>query len=150
VETTRAGWQERRTTEVRQAQIVDAAPKPRKEIEMKATKDLIAEHNAVLVALQILEKIEDGLAAGAAAAPEHLDQRIDFFGWFVDRRHHAKEEDVLFPHIDKENNVLFPMADRLLPDDDAAKMIVRFEEIERDRVGPGKHEAYHDLMRSAQ
>jgi hypothetical protein len=28
---------------------------------MNATKDLIAEHNAVLAALQILGKIEDGL-----------------------------------------------------------------------------------------
>lgn len=175
---------------------------------MKPTEDLIAEHNAVLVALQILEKIEGALAAGVADAQEHLDQLIDFFKGFVDRCHHGKEEDVLFPelerrgvrreggpigvmlaehdvgrrhiremanglahlrrgdgdavgairenasgyrdllraHIHKENDVLFPMADRLLLDDDAAKIIERFEEIERDRVGAGKHEAYHDML----
>jgi hemerythrin-like domain-containing protein len=175
---------------------------------MKPTGDLIAEHNAVLLALQILEKVEGALAAGAADAPEHLDQLIDFFGGFVDRCHHGKEEDVLFPeleqrgvqreggpigvmlaehdagrryvremangsarlrrgdrnavdgirenasgyrnllraHIRKENDVLFQMADRLLPDDEAAKIVERFEEIERDRVGAGKHEAYHAVL----
>jgi hemerythrin-like domain-containing protein len=175
---------------------------------MKPTEELMAEHKAVLVALQILEKVESALETGAADAPEHLNQLIDFFGGFVDRCHHGKEEDVLFPelekrgvpreggpigvmlaeheagrrhiremssglarlrrgnrdavdairenaagysdllraHIHKENNVLFPMADRLLPDEDAAKIIERFEEIERDRVGAGKHEAYHDML----
>lgn len=175
---------------------------------MKATGDLIAEHNAVLLALQILEKVEEALGVGAADALEHLDQLIDFFGGFVDRCHHEKEEHVLFPeleklgvrreggpigvmlaehdagrrhvremsnglarlrrgdrnaadgirenasgyrdllraHINKENNVLFPMADRLLLDDDAAKIIERFEEIERDRVGAGKHEAYYAML----
>jgi len=176
---------------------------------MKPTEILITEHKAVLVALQILEKAAVRITAGNADAPEHLEQLIDFFIGFVDRCHHAKEEEVLFPelekrgvpknggpigvmlaeheagrrhiremasgltrhrggdntaaqnirdnasaykdmlraHIDKENNVLFPMADRLLPDADAAKMVVQFEEIERDRVGAGKHEAYHDMLR---
>jgi hemerythrin-like domain-containing protein len=54
--------------------------------------------------------------------------------------------DLLRGHIDKENNVLYPMADRLLNKDDAVRMIERFEEIERDRVGVGKHEAYHDML----
>jgi hemerythrin-like domain-containing protein len=175
---------------------------------MKPTEELIAEHNAVLVALQILEKVEAALAAGSADAPGHLDQLIDFFRGFVDRCHHGKEEDVLFPelekrglpreggpigvmlmeheigrkhirgmsagmdqlrkgdsravdairenstgyrdllkaHIHKENHILFPMADRLVNDDDAAQIIDRFDEIERDRVGVGKHEAYHDML----
>lgn len=175
---------------------------------MKPTEVLIAEHKAVLVALQILEKVELGLVEGAADAPEHLDQLIDFFRGFVDQCHHFKEEEVLFPelqkqglpreggpiavmlteheagrrhirgmldglarlrggdaaavrdiqqdiagykellrgHIDKENNVLFPMTDRLVTDDDAVTVISRFEEIERERVGPGKHEAYHAML----
>ena len=175
---------------------------------MKPTEILIAEHKAVLVALNILEKVEGGLAAGVADAPEHLNQLIDFFGGFVDRCHHAKEEDALFPelekhgvkreggpigvmlaeheagrrlvremsnalaslrrgdqkasdgiqvtaieyrnllraHIDKENTVLFPMADRLLPDDTAGRVVAQFEKIEIDRVGLGKHEAYHDML----
>ena len=72
-----------------------AAPNLGKETEVKPTEVLIAEHKAVLVALNILEKVEDGIAAGVADAPEHLNQLIDFFGGFVDRCHHAKEEDAL-------------------------------------------------------
>ncbi|MBP1607877.1 MAG: cytoplasmic protein [Acidobacteria bacterium] len=175
---------------------------------MKPTEVLITEHNAVLLGLEILEKVEAALEAGSADAPQHLGQLIDFFRGFVDRCHHGKEEDILFPelekrgllreggpigvmlaeheigrqriqgmssaldrlrqgeslavsdirenslgyrnllkvHIHKENNILFPMADSLLNDDDAVKIIDRFAEIEKDRVGPGKHEAYHSLL----
>jgi hemerythrin-like domain-containing protein len=175
---------------------------------MKPTEVLIAEHNAVLVALEILEKVIAALEAGSTAAPQHLGQLIDFFGGFVDHCHHGKEEDVLFPeleksglpreggpigvmlaeheagrehiramaigldqlqhgergalltirensagyrdllkaHIQKENNVLFPMADRLLSDDVETSTIERFEEIERNRIGAGKHEAYHEML----
>jgi hemerythrin-like domain-containing protein len=178
------------------------------ETDMKPTQDLIEEHNGVLLALRLLEKLEKALAAKNEQAPEHLGQLLDFLKGFVDRCHHGKEEDVLFPelerrgvkrvggpigvmlmehdagrghvramtdgldrlrrgeadavaairgstrayrellqaHIDKENNVLFPMADRLVPDDVAATMIEKFEEIERDRVGAGKHEAYHAML----
>jgi hemerythrin-like domain-containing protein len=175
---------------------------------MKAIQELINEHNAVLVALQILEKVAVAIMAKDDQAPEHLDQLLDFFKGFVDRCHHGKEEDVLFPelerrgvpreggpigvmlseheigrghvrsmadsrsrlargeagssaaireqshaycdmlraHIYKENNVLFPMADRLVPEDSAVRLAVQFEEIERDRVGEGKHEAYHEML----
>ena len=175
---------------------------------MKPTEVLVTEHNAVLLALEILNKVAARLAVGAVEVHGDLDQLIDFFKGFVDRCHHAKEEDVLFPelekrgvpreggpigvmlaehdtgrryvreisealeclrggdagaagnirknssgygdllreHIDKENNVLYPMADRLLSELDAAKMMGRFEEIERDRVGVGKHEAYHEML----
>jgi len=176
---------------------------------MKATQDLMAEHNAVLVALQILEKVEAALGSEEQAS-EHLAQLLDFFKGFVDRCHHGKEEDVLFPelerrgvgrengpigvmlyehelgrghvramsealdqlrrgepgaaasisehgqnyramlwaHIEKENAVLFRMADRLVPDDVAATIFDRFEEIERVWVGKGKHEAYHAMLTS--
>jgi hemerythrin-like domain-containing protein len=175
---------------------------------MKATQELMAEHNAVLLALQILEKIEVGLAEKREEAPGHLGQLLDFLKGFVDRCHHGKEEDVLFPemerrgvrreggpvgvmlmehelgrrhirtmsegldrlqrgdadavsavvqgareysdllraHIQKENNILFPMADRLVPEDVAARIAEQFDEIERDRVGEGKHEAYHAML----
>ena len=175
---------------------------------MKATEILVTEHNAVLVALEILNKVGDAMGAGATDAPGDMEQLIDFFRGFVDQCHHGKEEDVLFPelenrgvpreggpigvllaeheigrrcireistalvrlrsgdfksaesirttvgeyremlcsHIDKENNVLYPISDRLLGEDEDIRMVERFEEIERDRVGVGKHEAYHDML----
>lgn len=175
---------------------------------MKATEDLIHEHTAVLVALEILDKVAAAVAAERQDAPAHLEQLLDFFKGFVDRCHHGKEEDVLFPelerlgvrreggpigvmlsdhevgrghvralienlerlrrgeakaaagivehasayrdmlqaHISKENNVLFRMADRLVPQDVAARLVERFDAIERDRVGEGRHEAYHAML----
>jgi hemerythrin-like domain-containing protein len=177
---------------------------------MKATEELMAEHSSVLVALQILEKVEAALLAGKLEATGHLGQLVDFFKGFVDNCHHAKEEQALFPemerrgvprdggpigvmlmehevgrghvramssgqgrlqraeagaaaaageaarlyrdllraHIAKENNVLFPMAGRILPADAAAKVADEFEGIERDRVGEGKHEAYHAMLQA--
>ena len=173
---------------------------------MKPTEVLIAEHNAVLTALQILEKA--AAAPPESQASEHLEQLVDFFRGFVDRCHHGKEEIALFPelerrgvareggpigvmlmehekgreyvraiadeldrmrhgdagatgrireqagaycellqaHIDKENSVLFPIADRLVPEDIAEQLAGQFEEIERTRVGEGKHEAYHAML----
>jgi hemerythrin-like domain-containing protein len=175
---------------------------------MKATEDLIQEHNAVLVALKILTKVAAAIGAKEDQASAHLEQLLGFFKGFVDLCHHAKEEDVLFPelerrgvkrdggpigvmlaeheigrghvramterllelrggiagaamgiadhgrayreileaHISKENNVLFPMADRLISSDMAARLVEQFDAIERDRVGEGKHEAYHAML----
>jgi hemerythrin-like domain-containing protein len=176
---------------------------------MKATEELIREHDAVLLALQILEKVATAIGARNIEAPAHLEQLIDFFRGFVDRCHHGKEEDILFPelirrglsreggpiavmlseheigrghvraladnlerlrrgeaaaadairehakdyrglleaHIYKENNILFPMADRIVPADEASHLAEQFEAIERERVGAGKHEAYHSMLR---
>ncbi len=172
---------------------------------MKATEDLIQEHQAVLVSLQILEKVATAIGAKEAKATEHLAQLLDFFKGFVDRCHHGKEEDALFPelerrgvrreggpigvmlaeheigrghvramterlhalqagaaagiaeqarayremleaHIQKENNVLFPMADRLIDGAVAEQLAEQFEVIEQERVGEGKHEAYHAML----
>jgi hemerythrin-like domain-containing protein len=175
---------------------------------MKPTEELVAEHRAVLVALEILEKVAPAVAAGDGRAVKDLEKLLDFLRGFVDACHHGKEEDVLFPelerlgipreggpigvmllehqagrehiramaeglegrrlgdpgasaailehargyaellrsHIHKENSILFPMADRVVPEEAAVVMTRRFEEIERDRVGPGKHEEYHALL----
>jgi hemerythrin-like domain-containing protein len=175
---------------------------------MKATEDLIDEHAAVLVALKILDKVAAAIEAGKGDAPGHLEQLLDFFKGFVDRCHHGKEEDVLFPelerlgvgreggpigvmlsdhkagrshvralaenlerlrrgeggatagiaeharayhdmlqaHISRENNVLFPMADRIVSESAAARLAEEFDVIERDRVGEGRHEAYHAML----
>lgn len=68
---------------------------------MKATQELMNEHNAVLLALQLLDKVGEALEAKSDRAPEHLEQLLDFLKGFVDRCHHGKEEDVLFPELEK-------------------------------------------------
>lgn len=64
---------------------------------MKATQQLRAEHEGIQLMLRILEAICLKLEAGERVNPEHLEGIIEFFRVFVDRCHHGKEEDLLFP-----------------------------------------------------
>ncbi len=49
---------------------------------------------------------------------------------------------LLRKHIKKETNIAFPMADRVFTKSDNEELSKKFEEIEHDRIGPGKHEEY--------
>src|SRR3989344_2523379 len=70
-------------------------------VSMKATKQLKEEHRGVLLALSILEEINKKLKKGEKVNPEHLDQLLEFIMVFVDKCHHSKEEDLLFPAMEK-------------------------------------------------
>ncbi len=175
---------------------------------MKATAQLIEEHEGILLMLRILNKVCDRLEAGALVSADHLASILEFLQVFADQCHHGKEEDLLFPameaagvprqggpigvmlhehtlgrgyirgmgealasyqagapgaaasfaqharhyialltqHIEKENNVLFPMADRHLPAAKQEELFEGFEAIERERIGVGKHEEFHELL----
>ncbi len=54
--------------------------------------------------------------------------------------------DLLAKHIYKEDNVLFPMAREKLADEDVDRLTQGFARIEREEVGEGRHEAFHDLL----
>ncbi|MEE4608943.1 MAG: hemerythrin domain-containing protein [Desulfobacteraceae bacterium] len=54
--------------------------------------------------------------------------------------------DLLRAHIAKENTVLFPMADAKLDAGTDARLFESFERLERERVGAGTHEAFHELL----
>jgi len=175
---------------------------------MHATQDLMAEHQGVLRMLSILEEVAARLGAGQSVPAERLDAMVEFLQVFVDRCHHGKEEDVLFPameaagiprrdgpigvmlmehtsgrahvhaladsaagaahgeraardtfaeharayaallrsHIDKEDHVLYPLAERILPTERQESLVEDYERIERDVIGPGRHEAFHRLL----
>lgn len=176
---------------------------------MNPIDELLAEHEAVKTTLKILKRIgEDVAKTGKIEHPEHLARLIDFFITFVDRCHHSKEEEQLFPaleevgvsreggpvgvmlkehqqgrdlisemkialeryghsdkdtaqifiqlandyvtllnfHIDKENNVLFPMASKHLPESKMVELKKGFDRIEKDKIGAGKHEHYHQML----
>jgi hemerythrin-like domain-containing protein len=175
---------------------------------MKATEELKNEHEGIQLMLRILDAVSNKMNCGEKIQTDHLDGMVEFFSVFVDKCHHGKEEDFLFPalekagvtrengpievmlsehtmgrslmariskavtqyksknesapdefgstsaeyvalltrHIDKENNILFPMADmRLTPQEDQ-QLVEEFEKLEQDRIGPGKHEEFHDLL----
>jgi hemerythrin-like domain-containing protein len=53
---------------------------------------------------------------------------------------------LLRQHINKETNIAFPMADGVFTEDDNRDLLEKFEEIEHERIGPGKHEGYLRLI----
>ncbi len=176
---------------------------------MKPTEELRAEHEGIVLILDVLEKISENITSGEAVQMEHIKQILDFLQVFVDKCHHGKEEDILFPaleeagvpnvggpigvmlsehdrgrkfigdmntlirsheagnteallifttpalqymdllrsHIWKENSVLFPMADEKLSEAKQEEISREFERLEEERIGVGKHEAYHAMLK---
>ncbi len=177
-------------------------------MNMKATRQLRDEHDGVTVMLNIMEKVCRHDQESGSLNMDHFESILEFLKVFVDKCHHAKEEELLFPalealgvlkeggpigemlsehtqgrefikamvaasfeykngeksarggmirhaqdyvsllsgHIEKENNVLFVMAEKLLSEGQQEELFQGFEKIEADRIGLGKHEAFHELI----
>ncbi len=68
---------------------------------MKPMDELRMEHEAVKLTLRVLEKICLKLEQPQASVdPAHVDQLLEFFVVFVDKCHHGKEEELLFPALE--------------------------------------------------
>jgi hemerythrin-like domain-containing protein len=52
--------------------------------------------------------------------------------------------DLLREHIRKEDNVLYPMAEQMLDAEEDRQLVAAFEVIERDEMGEGAHQKYHE------
>lgn len=175
---------------------------------MYATQDLRNEHEGVKVALAVLDYFSNEIRTERVINLGDLELLIDFLKTFVDRCHHGKEEDLLFPalekagiprengaidvmladhtqgreyirimneaipglregdpesqstfvsaargyscllhnHIVKENEVLFVMAEQNLTPQVHEELVIGFDKIEQERIGPGVHERYHALL----
>jgi hemerythrin-like domain-containing protein len=68
---------------------------------MKPTQELSNEHQAILLMIRILEKMSDRLEEGRQVDAGHLEKAVDFIKVFADKCHHGKEEDLLFPAMEK-------------------------------------------------
>jgi hemerythrin-like domain-containing protein len=55
--------------------------------------------------------------------------------------------ELLRNHIEKENNILFMMADRVLNETEQSKIFDAFEKLEVEKIGVGKHEELHKLLK---
>ncbi len=64
---------------------------------MKATEQLIEEHEGIRLMLSILESFIKKAEAGEEIDINHLESMIDFIKTFADKCHHGKEEEILFP-----------------------------------------------------
>ena len=67
---------------------------------MKATDTLKHEHEAVKLMMKILEASCLKIVDGEKIPPADVDDMIDFLQVFVDRCHHGKEEQILFPRLE--------------------------------------------------
>lgn len=66
-----------------------------------ATQELRNEHEGIKVALAVLDRMADQVEAGQSVNLDDVDQIIDFLKTLADRCHHGKEEDLLFPALEK-------------------------------------------------
>jgi len=66
---------------------------------MKATQQLKDEHEGVKVILGVLGEICNTLEAKGSVDNEHFTGILEFLRVFVDKCHHGKEEELLFPAL---------------------------------------------------
>jgi len=67
-----------------------------------ATQILRREHDTILGVIGSLEAAVQRIEAGEAIPVNVLNGFIDFFVLFADRSHHGKEEDLLFPMMERK------------------------------------------------
>jgi hemerythrin-like domain-containing protein len=63
----------------------------------KAIADLMNEHEAILSAIQILEKMMAAMEKATSVDKKDIQDFIGFLKEFADKCHHGKEEGLLFP-----------------------------------------------------
>jgi hemerythrin-like domain-containing protein len=68
---------------------------------MKPTEQLKAEHEGVKLMLEILNVVCEKLKSGQELNQEHFAKMLEFLKVFVDKCHHGKEEDLLFPALEE-------------------------------------------------
>jgi len=54
--------------------------------------------------------------------------------------------ELLDQHIYKEDNILYPMSDKVLSQSDNRELLEKFEKIEKEIIGEGKHEYYLQMI----
>ena len=70
-------------------------------LAVRPTDELKMEHQAVRLTLKVLETICRKMEQlGEMVELRHIDQLLEFFSVFVDKCHHGKEEQLLFPALE--------------------------------------------------
>jgi len=167
-------------------------------------QDLMHEHKAILIALDVMEKMHERVQNDKEMNSEDIKEILDFLRVFADKCHHGKEEGILFPalqdagilkqegpielmlaqhaqgrklirrmqtsienkpidkhafifaassyvnllrnHREKEDTMLFPLSDAKLSAEMQKKLLVKFENLEKNVIGEGRHEALHKTL----
>jgi len=69
-------------------------------MNMKATQQLKDEHEGVKIMLNILGRVYRQLEETGNLDTEHFKSILEFLSVFVDKCHHGKEEELLFPALE--------------------------------------------------
>lgn len=118
---------------------------------MKATQVLINEHEAVLIILKVLEKINQRIENEEQLEIKHLEQILEFLKIFVDLCHHSKEEIYLIPtvkklSIDDHDNLL----QTILNEHNKGRNLVKDLQKAKDDFKNGKKYALAQIAEKAQ
>jgi hemerythrin-like domain-containing protein len=109
---------------------------------MVATETLKEEHKVVEEMLNILEEVWNKLSLGERN--RYLRGEEDVVSQIIENGRAYIQ--LLRSHIDKENNVLYRLADTYLSAQKQKELLERFEELERERRGEGRHEELRKLL----
>jgi hemerythrin-like domain-containing protein len=69
---------------------------------MTATEDLMHEHKIILVIMDAADREARSIKATGKVDAATLDKMVDFCRVFIDRCHHGKEEEYLFPKLQEK------------------------------------------------
>jgi hemerythrin-like domain-containing protein len=78
------------------------SPFPRRGRKMKATDILVREHEDIRALLAIVLEMCRRLEEGVGVPPDHLEEAVELIRGYADNYHHAKEEDLLFPEMERK------------------------------------------------
>src|SRR5438067_6872935 len=102
---------------------------------MESTKLLKADHEIILQALHVLDRIITGAGHGREL---NVDRQEDLFMY---ARRYIQ---LLAEHIEKESGVLFDIADQNLSDEEDATVMDAFVQFEKTIVGLQTQRRWHD------
>lgn len=116
---------------------------------MKPTEELIAEHDVIKRAIDVMEKANKRLEEGDDSVASVYPEIVDFIRQFADSCHHGKEEDILF-NVMKERGVPAdgPLA-FMLAEHDRGREYVRNLSAAADRFLKGDESARAEIVMNA-
>jgi len=108
------------------------------------------EHQGIELMLEILEAVTNRIDNGEAVPPGHLDGILEFLTIFVDKCHHGKEEEFLFPAMEAAGVPRDggPIGVLLQEHEQGRKLVGRIKKLltEHDPAGrPGMEEAHETV-----
>ncbi len=95
---------------------------------------MLSEHDLGRLNIRSMQAALKSIRSGDNRAVDALKESVDTY------------VDLLRRHIEKEDNVLFPIAATQFSDEILARLQIDFERLEKEEIGPGRHEEYHAML----